>query len=176
MRRGFGRRDPARASHGRGVDGSGISCPRAHRASGHHQRAARTRAWANRIGAGNGRHDGAAARATATGVEGSGAAGGARDQESADADRSQRGAHRQASGARPAGVAEYHPQMQRGDSGLRGHVAHAGRSVLIAGAVSRAAAARLQHESDCRRGAGAVRAAGSRASPCSAIWSPTCPR
>ena len=34
-----------------------------------------------------------------------------------------------------------HPQVQRGDSGLRGHAAHAGRSVLGAGAVSRAAAA-----------------------------------
>ncbi len=41
----------------------------------------------NRIGAGGGRHHGAAARAAATGVEGSGAAGGARDQESAHAHR-----------------------------------------------------------------------------------------
>ena len=157
MRRGSGRRDPARPSHGRRVNGSGISCPRAHRAFGHHQRAAGTRAWAHRIGAGDGRHHGAAARATATGVEGSGAAGGARDQEPTDAHRSERRAHRQASGARPAGIAEHYPQVQRGDSGLRGHVAHAGRSVLVAGAVSRAAAPRLLHESDCRRSAGAVR-------------------
>jgi two-component system, NtrC family, nitrogen regulation sensor histidine kinase NtrY len=52
-------------------------------------------------------------------------------------------------------LAQHHSQVQRGDSGLRGHAAHAGRPVLGAGAVSRAAAARLRFEPG-RRGAGAV--------------------
>ena len=106
--------------------------------------------------AGGRRHHRAAARAAAVGVEGSGAARGARDQESAHAHRAFRRADRPASRPRPAGFAQRHPQVQRGDSGLRGHAAHAGGSVLRAGAVSRAAAARLRHEPGGRRGAGAV--------------------
>jgi two-component system nitrogen regulation sensor histidine kinase NtrY len=53
-------------------------------------------------------------------------------------------------------LAAGHSQVQRGDSGLRGYAAHAGRPVLRAGAVSRAAAARLRYESRGRGGAGAV--------------------
>jgi two-component system, NtrC family, nitrogen regulation sensor histidine kinase NtrY len=39
-----------------------------------------------------------------------------------------------ASRSRPSGFAEHHSQVQRGDSRLRGHTAHSGRSILRAGA------------------------------------------
>ena len=87
-----------------------------------------------------------------------------------------RRAHRQASRPRPARLAEHHPQVQRGDSGLRRHAAHAGGPVLGAGAVSRAAAARLRHESGRRKKRWRCSPAALKASRCSAIWSQACPR
>ena len=132
------------------------------------------RAAGNRAGGGG--HDGTAARAAAVGVEGGGAAGGPRDQESADPHRALRRADRPASGPRPAGLARRHPQVQRGDSGLRGHAAHAGGPVLRAGRVSRAAAARLRHESSGGGGAGAVCRPAGRHHGASATWSRACRR
>ena len=87
-------------------------CSRTHHPSGHHQRAPRSRPRAGRIGAGGGRHHGTAPRAAATGVEGSGAAGGPRNQKPAYAHRPQRRAHSQTSRTRPARFAQHHPQVQ----------------------------------------------------------------
>ena len=124
--------------------------------------------------AGGGRHDGVAARAAPAGVERSGATRRPRNQESAYAHCAFGGADWQTSRSRPARFTQRDSQMQRSDSELRGHAAHAGRSVLRAGAVSRAAAARLRHEPRWRKKHWRCLPAGSTASRCSANSSRDC--
>ncbi len=67
-------------------------------------------------------------------------------------------------------------QMQRSDFGVRGDAADAGRPVLRAGAVSRAAAARLRDEPGGRGGAGAVCGQAGRDNDRSGTWSRDCRR